>query len=306
MALPALTGSLSNLEAFCATYETGSFTKAAKKLSLTPQAISRSIARLESSLGVTLFRRTTRNLAPTEAARGYYDLSVRAMTLLADGERALLAGRKTPEGRVKISAPTTYGHHRLLPALGDFHARYPGIAVDVNISNQNVDFVREGYDLAIRMGVIEDRTFVCKSLGAFALGVYASPGYLARFGAPASVDDLSLHRCIAFQLPRTGRVLPWAFSPDLESWTPDGFFTCSDDFLAAVSLAKAGVGLVQAYDYLVESEVARGELVEVLREYRGKTRPFSLIFPKSVVITKPMRAMIDFVVATARATSTAP
>lgn len=301
MALPALTGSLSSLEAFCATYETGSFTKAAKMLSLTPQAISRSIARLETSLGVTLFRRTTRSLAPTDAAKGYYDLCIRAMTLLADGERVLLAKRKTPEGTVKISAPTTYGHHRLLPALGDFYARFPGISVEVSLSNENVDFVRDGYDLAIRMGVIEDKTLIGRSLGSFSLGVYASAGYLARHGAPTTIDELTQHRCIAFRLPRTGRVLPWTFYPEPDVWSPDGFFTCSDDFLAAVSMAKAGVGLVQAYDYLVESEVARGELVEVLPNYRGKARPFSLIYPKGVVVTRPVRAMIDFVVATARA-----
>jgi len=300
MTAPSLTGTLPNLEAFCRTYETGSFTKAARALSVTPQATSRSVARLERVLGVTLFRRTTRSLAPTEAARRYYDLCVQALSLLSAGERELASRKKAIEGRVRISVPTSYGHHRLLPSLGAFRERHPGIRVEVNVSNQNIDFVRDGYDLAIRMGTIDDKTLVARKLGDFELGVYASPSYLASYRAPRTPEDLAEHTCVAFVMPRSGRVLPWTFAPQPVSFVPDAPYRCSDDVLGVITLARAGVGLVQIYDFLVEDDVARGALVEVLASFRGKSRPFSLLYPKSVVPSRPVRALIDFIMATAR------
>lgn len=297
---PTLAGTLPNLEAFCKTYETGSFTKAARLLSVTPQATSRSVARLERALGTTLFRRTTRSLAPTEAAQRFYDRCMQALALLSAGERDLSSDRGAPEGLVRISVPTTYGHRRLLPLLGAFHDRYPGVRVDVNVSNQNIDFVRDGYDLAVRMGTIDDKTLVARKLGDFALGVYASPTYVARHGAPQTPDDLPKHTCVAFLMPRSGRVLPWTFAPAPQSWVPEAPYRCSDDVLGVISLARAGVGLVQIYDFLVEDDVARGALVEVLADYRGGSRPFSLLYPKGVIPSSAVRAMIDFIVSTAR------
>lgn len=299
MPRPTLTGTLPNLEAFCATYETGSFTAAAKSLSVTPQAISRSVSRLEGALGVALFRRTTRSLAATADANRYYDLCVQAITLLAAGERGLQAGQRALAGRVRLSAGTTYAHHRLLPALGEFHLRYPGIAVEINVSNHNVNFVRDGYDLAIRMGELDDAALVGRRLGSFALGVYASPSYLARHGEPRGLDELDRHTCITFLMPRTGRTLPWIFGDTLEKRVPAATYQCSDDFLATLTLARAGVGLVQAYDFVVEADLARGALVEVLRPFRGQSRPFSLVYPRDAPVTRATRAMIDFLVTTA-------
>src|SRR6478752_4556047 len=180
MPAPSLASSLPNLEAFCRTFETGSFTKAARAMSVTPQATSRSVARLEAALGATLFRRTTRSLAPTDAARHYYERCVRALSLLSDGERELGESGQGARGRVRISVPTTYGHHRLLPALAGFAERYPGVQVDVSVSNQNIDLVKDGFDLAIRRGKLHDKTLIARRLGDFPLGVYASSSYLAR------------------------------------------------------------------------------------------------------------------------------
>lgn len=300
MVTPSLQGTLPNLEAFCRTYEAASFTKAARALGVTPQATSRSVARLEEALGVTLFRRTTRSLAPTEDAQRYYDLCVQALSLLAVGERDLVRARKSPEGRVRISVPTTYGHHRLLPSLGAFQETHPGVRVEVNVSNQNIDFVRDGHDFAIRMGVIGDRTLVARKLGDMPLGVYASRSYLARRGVPKIPDDLGHHTCVAFTMPRSGRVLAWTFHPAPTSFVPDAPYRCSDDVLATITLARAGIGLVQTYDFLVEEDVARGSLVEVLSAYRGATRPFSIIHPKGVVLSAPARALRDFIVARAK------
>jgi DNA-binding transcriptional LysR family regulator len=299
MAAPSLAGSLPSLEAFCRSFESGSFTKAARAMGVTPQATSRSVARLEAALGATLFRRTTRSLAPTEAARHYYERCVRALALLSDGERELGDGGQAAQGRVRISVPTTYGHHRLLPALASFAERYPGVRVDVSVSNQNVDLVKDGFDLAIRRGKLHDKTLMARKLGDFSLGVYASSSYVARRGAPRTPAELAQHACITFLMPSSGRPLPWVFS-DAASFTPDARFRCADDVLGVVALARAGIGLIQAFDFIVEDDVARGNLVEVLSEYRGQSHAFTLIYPKLLKPTPAVRAFIDFVVSQAR------
>ena len=131
MARTSLTSTLPNVEAFCRTYETGSFTRAARALSVTPQAVSRSVARLEGTLGITFFRRTTRSCSPTDAAHRYYAVCTQALGLLSNAERDIASGKKAPQGHVRISVPTTFGHHRLLPWLGGFRERYPAVKLEL-------------------------------------------------------------------------------------------------------------------------------------------------------------------------------
>jgi DNA-binding transcriptional LysR family regulator len=257
------------------------------------------VGRLEESLGVTLFRRTTRSLSATDAARRYYTLCVQALDLLSSGERELAVDQRGPEGLVRLSMPTTYGHHRLLPSLNAFRERYPAVRLELSVSNANVDFVREGYDAAIRMGRIDDHSLVARKLGDFPLGVYASPSYLARAGTPRTPDDLLKHDCMGFVMPSTGRLLPWSFEG--RSFTPRATYRVADDVLGTITLARAGLGLVQAYDFLVEADVAKGSLVEVLQSERGVTRPFSLVYPRSTKPTGAVRALVDFIVTTAKA-----
>jgi DNA-binding transcriptional LysR family regulator len=300
MTLTTLAGTLPNLEAFCRAFETGSFSQAARQSGVTPQATSRSVARLEQALGVTLFRRSTRSLSPTPAAREYYERCARALALLSDGERQLSKRGGIAEGQVRISVPTTYGHYRLLPSLASFAERYPKIKVDIGVSNQNVDLVRDGFDLAIRRGTIRDQTLVARKLGDFTLGVYASSAYVARAGAPKSLEDLARHECVSFVMPSSGRVLPWAFAGG-RSLVPSARYRCTEDVLGVISLARAGLGLIQVFDFLVEEQLERGALVEVLANFRGPGRSFFLVYPKAVKPTPAVRALIDFIVQQASA-----
>ncbi len=297
MPASAISGTLPNVEAFCRTYTTGSFTKAARSLGVTPQAISRSVARLERALGVALFHRTTRHVAPTEAARRYYGRCAEALRLFSIAEREASADHPTLEGVVRISVPTSYGHHRFLPSLGAFRDGYPGICVEISVANRNIDFVRDGFDLAIRMGEITDRALVCRKLGDFALGVFAAPSYLARVGAPRTPGELGAHACIGFVMPSSGRVLPWTLAPGPQRFVPDASYRCSDDILGTITLARAGVGLVQVFDFLVEDDVQHGRLVEVLASHRGHSRPCSLIYPRGPAPPRAVRALIEHIIA---------
>lgn len=293
----ALQSTLPNLLTFCAAFELGSFSKAARLLGVTPQAASRSVVRLEATLGVTLFRRTTRTVTPTDEARAYYRTAKQALDLLSDAEREVARREGPHAGRVRISAPTSYGHHRLLPALGAFRARYPAIELELHVGNRNIDFTREGYDLAIRMGTIREKGFVARKLGDFPIGVYGAPAYLARRAAPRTPAQLEHHECIAFVMPSTGRAMPWTFGT--RSFLPEAGLRCSEDVLALVTLARAGLGLIQTYDFLVEHDVEAGALVEVLRDHRGASRPFSIIYPAAPRRSPAARTVIEFLVSTA-------
>lgn len=291
--------SLGNLEVFCRTFELGNFTRAAVDLGLTPQAASRALARLEEHVGATLFRRTTRSLEPTDAGRAYYARCRQALDILEIGTRELTDTTEDERGLVKISVGTPWGHHRLVPALAAFGRAHPSIEVVVQIDNRNVDFVRDGFDLAIRLGAIRDQTLVARKLGDLALGIFASPEYLAERPAPQRAADLANHRCIGFVMPGSGRMLPWELANAVEV-TPQTAFRVQGDVLGTIALARAGAGLVQTYRFAVARELARGELVEVLESERGGSRSFSLLYPKTVVQTPAVKKLVGFLVAEAK------
>jgi DNA-binding transcriptional LysR family regulator len=294
--MTTIESTLPNLLAFSRTYESGSFTRAAKALHVTPAAVSRSVARLETALGAVLFRRTTRALKPTPAGTAYYAKCAAALALLAEGERDLVEGARRDGGTVRLSVGTTYGLHLLLPRLVGFAERHPKIELEVQMSNQNVDFVAEGFDLAIRMGTSHDAGLVARKLGDLRLGLFASPAYLERRGRPRALADLSEHETIAFVMPRTGRVLPWIFAAPTTELVPRARYRCSDDPNACIALARAGEGIVQTYDFMVAGELARKELVPVLAAHAGRTRRFSLLYPSGVAQPRAVRTVIDEVV----------
>lgn len=287
--------SLANLEVFCRTFELGNFTRAAIDLGLTPQAASRALARLEDHAGATLFRRTTRTLEPTEAGRVYYARCRQALDLLETGRRELSSSAGNERGTVRISVGTPWGHHRLVPALAAFTRMHPNIDILVQIDNRNIDFVRDGFDLAIRLGKIRDQTLVARKLGELALGVYGSPEYLANHPAPRRVAELANHHCIGFVMPGSGRLLPWELANGVEL-TPPAALKVQGDVLGTIALARAGAGLVQTYQLAVVRELARGELVEVLEHERGAARSFSLLYPKNVVQTPAVKKLAAFLV----------
>lgn len=288
------------IEAFCLTYELGNFTQAAKALGVTPQAVSRAVAKLERELGAALFRRNTRALSPTPASHDYYLACSQALEQLERAQDALKSVGDTPSGLVRISAPTTYGHHRLLPTLSEFQRRHPQITLEVELSNHNVDFVQQGFDLAVRMGQPPDGPLVARRLGDFTLGLFASPDYLERHGTPERFEDLATHSCAVFVMPSTGKALAWSFPQAPERWTPEAKTRICDDVLGLITFAREGGGVIQIYHYLVKRELERGQLVELLPQCAGASRPFYLLYPKWEAARpqrRATRALIDHILA---------
>lgn len=290
---------LGSIEIFCLCAETGSFTRAAQLAGITPAAVSRAIARLEERMAVRLFTRTTRKVSPTEAGRRYFETCRHVLAQLADAEREVAGHQSEPAGKIRISIPTPVGHHRILPLLGRFRQLYPAVEIDVHVSNRNIDFAGEGFDLAIRGRTPPDSGLIARKLLDLQLIVVASPEYLQRFGVPHSIESLAGHECIQFALPSTGQRVPWLFKKngkDIELETSGGII-CAEDILATVTLARHGAGLVQTMRAFIEEDLNSGALVEVLSDYQGRTRPFSLLYPSARHLPHRVRLLIDFLLA---------
>ena len=290
---------LGSIELFCLAAESGGFTSAALAAGVTPAAVSRSISRLEKRLGLRLFVRTTRSVRLTDAGRVYFAQCRQALAQLAEAEREVMGQQALPSGTLRISVPTTYGHHRILPLLPAFRERFPDIRLHVHLSNRNIDFVEEGYDMAVRVRAQPDSTLIARHLEDADLVVVATRKYLRKAGTPRTLDDLAAHECIQFELPSSGRRISWLFKEngkDREVFA-DSAYSCSDDVLGGVTLAKSGAGLFQAYRFVVEKELADGSLVEVLKPFAGRSRPYTLLYPDGRHVPLRMRVFIDFLMA---------
>ena len=287
---------IGSLELFCLAAESGSFTTAARLAGVTPAAVSRAVARLEARLGVRLFVRTTRRIGLTEGGQAYFEQCRSALAQLTEAEREASGHQLLPSGTLRISLPTPYGHYRILPLLPAFRARYPAVQVEVHLSNRNIDFADEGYDLAIRGRTPVESTLIARKLEDVALVVVATPDYLARAGTPRTPADLPHHECIQFVLPSSGRRIPWQFREDgaeVERMTA-GAYCCSDDLLGCVTLARSGAGLAQTLRFIVEDDLAAGRLVEVLQPYGGCSRPFSVLYPHRRQMPLRARRFVEF------------
>lgn len=289
---------LGDVEAFITIIDKGSISAGAVALSTTPSVLSRAMTRLEARLGTQLVRRTTRRLSLTEAGGAYLEQARAAFSMIDDAERAIQGRDGTLGGRIRISVSTTYGHFRLPEKLARFSAVHPDVQVEVSITNRNVDLVAEGFDIAIRLGPLPDSGLVGRKLEDAPLRLVASPAYLERAGMPGSLGDLARHTCLPFIMPSTGRPSDWLFSVDGEevNWMPQGSLHVFDDVLGVVSLAEAGIGICQTYDFIIRDRIARGSLVEILPEASGRTRPFSVLYVPHRSLSAATRAFIDMLV----------
>lgn len=286
---------LSRIEHFCLTVEKGSFTAAASALGITPGAVSRSIARLEDRLGVRLFVRSTRQLRITSFGQIYYEQCRQALNQLNDAELTIKRAQGALHGLIRISAPTAFTHFKLIPFLLSFQKKFPNIHVDVHASNRNIVFSQDNFDIAIRGQAPRDSNLIGRKLEDAKLIVVATAQYLKKAGIPRVLDDLKKHNCIEFELPSSGRKVPWHFYHNGKPIELDvkGSITVLDDFLATTEFVKNHLGLMQVYRFTVEKELKTGELVEVLTEFSGATRPFFLLYPHVKYLPLCVRLFID-------------
>ncbi|PAK89225.1 LysR family transcriptional regulator [Stenotrophomonas rhizophila] len=274
--------------------EARSFTAAAGQLGISQSGLSRAIGRLESELGVRLLQRTTRAVSLTPDGRQFVEHCTPLLCGLEDAERRLGDRPCTPSGVLKLTAPSMFGRKVLVPLTGQLMARYPQLQFELVLNDRLVDLVEEGFDAALRTGPISDVRMVARPLRPLRWVTVASPGYIARHGAPESVDALQDHTCLAVRNLRSGRLVDWQFrdGDGLRDFTaPARMVFDSGDPL--VEGALAGVGIVQVMDFAVADALAGGRLVRVLEPFEGRTRALSLVYPPSRQASPKLKVLAD-------------
>lgn len=299
------------LSTFTTIVEAGSLTAAADRLEVAKSAVSRRLKELEERLGVQLLQRTTRTMQLTDAGRELYQRAGRLLDDLAAAEAATADVHCDLAGRLRLSIPTTFGHRHLTPALRDFCAEHPGVELDLVFSDRRVDLVDEGFDLAVRIGELDDSTLIARRLATTTQVVCASPEYLERHGEPKTPEHLLDHRCLVYTLRSEPNV--WSYrprpiaddpSPDWRRVTVHPFLRAnSGDFLA--DAACAGRGVVMEPDFILHEDLDAGRLVRLLdEEFEWSTLGIWAIYPPTRFVSRRVRAFIDFLAA--RFAGTAP
>jgi DNA-binding transcriptional LysR family regulator len=290
------------LKVAAAVQRAGSFSAAARQIGVSPAAVTKLVAQLESRLGVRLFERTTHHLSITEEGR---ELLGRIDVPLREVEEALASGRIAREARgaVKVSVPASFARMAIIPALPAFQERYPEIQLDLRLENRRVDLVAEGYDCAIGASLAPDSTLVARPLATLWQVLCASPAYLAAHGEPLRLSDLVGHRCIVMRSDTTGRLRGWELGgrgrqPDFE---PAGGLRLTDpESVAAAAIAGCGIALVGVHH--VARAIVDGRLVRVLKDVHGARFQIVIYYAKRRLLPPRTRAFVDHVLATVPST----
>jgi DNA-binding transcriptional LysR family regulator len=287
-------GLLNGIRTFVSAADAGSFAIASERLGLSRSAVSKGIARLEERLGVQLLNRTTRSLGLTDEGRLFYEKCSRALADLKAAELSLVSGRGVPAGRLRIDLPVVFGRQCVMPLLRDVVRRYSELGLDVTFNNRRVDLIEEGYDLAVRIGHLDDSTSViARRLGVQKMVVCAAPSYLLRNGQPHSPDELQKHDCITYYYG--GRSSPWLFPAGGGRSQPQQvqgrLRLGSGDVIADAVLN--GDGLAQLPTWLIASHLKSGALVAILPDHVCPGLPIHAIWPDGRQQTPKVRVVVD-------------
>lgn len=287
---------LNGIVAFVRTAEALSFVAAGHKLGISASAVGKTIAKLEQSLGVRLFHRTTRKVTLTDEGRHFYDRCHRILEDLRDAEAMLSEAAQTPRGRLRVSVPAI-GYRFLLPVLPEFTRRYPDVELDLDFNDRLVDVVEGGFDAVIRSGTLTDSSLMSRRLGAFCFMLCASPGYLAHAGVPRTLRDLEAHACVRYRFPTTGKLQPWDLLADRsEPANLRTAITCNNmEALREAVIAGFGIGYMP--DFLARDAVATGMLTTLLDTHRIAPGQFSILWPSSRQLSPKLRVFVDFMCA---------
>ena len=281
------------LHIFTKVAENGGFSAAARKLRISTSTVTKSVARLEDDLGIQLFNRTTRRLHATDYGQQFYERCVRILADLEDAEAALQQGSSSPQGRLKIFTPVSFGRVTLVPEIGNFLSKYPDISVDLDCSDQPVDMITNGYDVAIRTGEFNDSRLITRLLTRGSEVTFAAPAYLEKHGTPRKPEDLRNHNCIV-----GGFGPEWQFrdrnQAPLTVRVHGNIHVNNGDALREA--AVAGVGIAQGTWWLVRKDLANGAVKQILAPYAQVGMPISVIYPAQRHLPAKARVFIDFLV----------
>ena len=283
------------MEAYVRVVEAGSFVGAADRIGLSTSSLSRLIADLEQHLGTRLLNRTTRRLSLSESGQAYYERCVALLADLAEAEAIAGQSAAEPRGTVRLTCSHAMAEQRVAPAIAQFVERHREVKFELVVSDRVVDLVDEGFDLAIRVGVVGSDRLVARRLGSMTLCLCASPAYLEHHGAPRAPADLADHNALTYAYASTPRV--WQFTgPDgrvHEARVTGSLHANSGDALQAAAIG--GLGIVYEPDFLLADALRRGLLVRLLPAFAGGTGEIWAVYPSRKHLSLKVRLFVDFV-----------
>jgi DNA-binding transcriptional LysR family regulator len=290
--MTTLTDKTAGLLAFVRSVESGSFSSAARLLRTTPSAVSKSVAKLEARLGTRLLQRSTRGLGLTAEGAAYFERVSQLLRELEDVNESV-QGSSPPRGSLRVSAPIDLGRFVLAPLAARFVDRFSDVRIELLLTDRFVDLVREGIDVAVRIGALADSALIARLLGRANFVACAAPSYLQTHGAPTSLDELSRHNCLRYLA--SGRALDWEFFEGSVRRTVSvqGRFD-TDDGGALLAAACAGAGLAYVFRFQAEPHLATGELSRILDRYATPAFDIYAVHAYSRQVSSRVRAWIDF------------
>lgn len=280
--------------AFAQTARRGSFAAAARDLGGSPSTLAKSVARLETALGVKLFHRTTRQVTLTADGERLFHRCERVLAEFEDLQADAAGTRAAPSGTLRVDLPVYYGRRIVLPLLAELLREHPALTLEVRLQDGFADLVRDGIDLAVRMGELRDSSLVARRIDSQRLVMVASPAYLKAHGTPRRLEDLAGHKAVAFRLPSSGRSRPWQLRQGRRVVEMHPLHSIQlNDTESLGAAASLGLGLCQLPDYIVDDDVASGELVVVLSGFEPAPMPISAVVPSGRLIPPRVRVLLD-------------
>ena len=285
---------LNDIQIFCKAAENKNFTETSINIGMTPSAVSKAVSRIEQKLNIKLFERSTRSMRLTEEGKSYYSVCKEAVDNIRDIEYQITNSIE-PCGILRISMPDSYGIKKFLPVINDFLEEHSdSLHIEVSLSNTYINFTKDEFDLAIRIGELKDDRLVAKRLHSGTMKLVASKSYIDRYGMPATLEALHEHKCIALRFPNTGQIMPWEFGADS---TPFHFKPnmIHSDSLGAFETVKNGFGIMQFFDYAVDADIQSGHVIELFPEYRPAKKDIHLVYPSSRYVPAKLYLFMDFI-----------
>jgi DNA-binding transcriptional LysR family regulator len=285
---------LEDLSSFVEVVESGGFNRAARRLGVSKSIVSRRITRLEADLGTRLLSRTTRGISPTEAGLEFKARSERILSDLEEAREAVAQRAGGVVGRLRLSAPLSFGVRHVAPVLAEMAQRHPRLEMDVSYSDRIVDLIGERFDAAIRIGTLKDSSLVARRIAPVRSVLVASPGYLGQRGRPSTPRDLAGHDCLIY----TGRtVAEWQFQAGKRSISirPEGRLR-SDSGEAVLQWAIAGLGIAEGPSFLVSDAIESGALEPLLTDYARPEHGVHVVRPPGSYVPGKVRVLIDTLV----------
>ncbi|MCE3263726.1 MAG: LysR family transcriptional regulator [Pseudoduganella sp.] len=284
---------LRSMEVFVAAVDTGSFTAAAERFGMSSVMVGKHVRELEQRLGAALLTRTTRRQSLTEIGRQYVDQCRAILAQIQAAESLAETMRATPRGVLKVTCAVSFGMEILGPAMTDFLERYPEVSVDLNLNDRMVDLVEEGFDIAVRIGTLEDSSLVARPLRPYGVVVCGSPDYLARRGVPQTPADLARHECLEFSgwVPQAR----WRLKGEKDArHVPLSRLRANNSYALKLAALK-GFGLIMQAEMALAQDLAAGRLVRVLDDYLPTPRPMHLLYSRDRQPTPKLTSFIDFI-----------